>query len=190
MVPTDDLFDPMLFLTLVHGRATFKQLKQGMDVLNSKQDNQAARLQNLVRENFELFVRCADGIDVLAEDFYEEDTAKKSKSDKKQNIIPMATRLKNLDKWSESCSSQARKSFKPLLDNTNEVRKTQSALAVLSRSGALLQVPALMRQHVECGRFSAAVKAYRRVLVIDDEYDWKEEEERCWKRGAFALGCW
>ena len=31
-----------------------------------------------------------------------------------------------------------------------------------------LQAPSLMRQHVENGRFSAALKAYRRVLVIDE----------------------
>jgi len=44
----------------------------------------------------------------------------------------------------------------------------QSAIAVLQRVGPLLQVPSLMRQHIENGRFSAAVKAYRTVLVIDD----------------------
>ena len=68
----------------------------------------------------------------------------------------------------ESCAHQARKSFKPLLDNANEVRKVQSALAVLRRVEAVLQAPYLMRQHVENGRFSAALKAYRRVQVIDE----------------------
>jgi hypothetical protein len=55
-----------------------------------------------------------------------------------------------------------------LLDNANEVRKVQSALAVLRRVEAVLQAPYLMRQHVENGRFSAALKAYRRVQVIDE----------------------
>ena len=78
-------------------------------------------------------------------------------------------RIDNLETLAESCSVEAKKSFKPLLDNTNEVRKVQSALAVLSRIGPILQVPFQMRQHIENGRFSAAVKAYRRVLAIGDD---------------------
>ena len=76
--------------------------------------------------------------------------------------------MNRLETLAQSTSNNAKKSFKPLLDNTNEVRKVQSALAVLQRVGPLLQVPSLMRQHIENGRFSAAVSTYRRALIIDD----------------------
>lgn len=110
------------------------------------------QLQNLVRDNFDLFVRCADGIDVF----------------KGASGANLETRLDNLDALAESCSDQAKKSFKPLLDNTNEVRKVQSALKVLQRVGPVVQAPQQMRQHLENGRFSQALKAYRRVLIIDE----------------------
>lgn len=110
------------------------------------------QLQNLVRDNFELFVRCADGIDIF----------------KGASGANLETRLANLDALAESCSDQAKKSFKPLLDNTNEVRKVQSALKVLQRVGPVVQAPHQMRQHMENGRFSQALKAYRRVLIIDE----------------------
>ena len=119
-------------------------------------DNQHQRLQDLVRDNFALFIRCSDGIDLFSE-------GKTNNDDR-----GVHERLDSLDNLAESCSDQAKKSFKPLLDNTNEVRKVQSALAVLHRVGPLLQVPSLMRQHIENKRFSEAVKAYRRVLVIKD----------------------
>ena len=80
----------------------------------------------------------------------------------------VADRLNRLDALAESCSHQAKKSFKPLLDNASEVHKVQSALNVLQRVEGVLQAPNLMRQHVENGRFSAALKAYRRTQVIDD----------------------
>jgi hypothetical protein len=80
------------------------------------------------------------------------------------------TRFTNLDALAESCSEEARKSFKPLLDNTNEVRKVQSALAVLQRVAPLMQVPGLMRQHIENANFSSVVKSYRKVLVIDKNH--------------------
>jgi hypothetical protein len=114
------------------------------------------QLQDMVRENFALFLRCADGIDVFNE---------KTISQSGPGLVD---RLNRLDALAESCAHQARKSFKPLLDNANEVRKVQSALAVLRRVEAVLQAPYLMRQHVENGRFSAALKAYRRVQVIDE----------------------
>lgn len=118
------------------------------------------RIQERVRENFGLYIRCADGIDLFSE------KAGKTKSSQGPRIHK---RIDKLDELTASCSVQAKKSFKPLLDNTNEVRKVQSALSVLSRIGPLLQVPLQMRQHIENGRFSASVKAYRRVLIIGDD---------------------
>lgn len=160
ILPTDPNFDPLLFLTLVHRNASFEQLMDSIGKLSNKTDSQVVRLQNLVRDNFELFVRCADGIDLFA------DPTASGKRGKNKSVVK--ERLDKLDALSESCSYQAKKSFKPLLDNTNEVRKVQSALAVLQRVSPLLKVPTLMRQHLENGRFSAAIKAYRRVLVIED----------------------
>ena len=167
LLPSDDNFDPLLFLTLVHRNASFEQLQKSIAKLDNKTDNQVQRLQNLVRDNFELFVRCADGIELFNLEGGPKAAAGKGKG--KDDGPGVKERLDKLEALSESSSYQAKKSFKPLLDNTNEVRKVQSALAVLQRIGPLLQAPTLMRQHIENGRYAAAVKAYRRVLVIDDD---------------------
>eukprot|EP00934_Nitzschia_sp_Nitz4_P003172 Nitzschia sp. Nitz4//scaffold44_size153857//100498//104314//NITZ4_002734-RA/size153857-augustus-gene-0.22-mRNA-1//-1//CDS//3329552196//3162//frame0 len=156
ILPTEPNFDPILFLTLVHRNATYEELVGSMNRLSTDTQNQVKQLQDMVRENFALFLRCADGIDV----FNEKTLAQSGPS--------VVDRLNRLDALAESCTHQAKKSFKPLLDNANEVRKVQSALAVLQRVETMLQAPYLMRQHVENGRFSAALKAYRRVLVIDE----------------------
>lgn len=156
ILPTEPNFDPILFLTLVHRKATYEELVGSMNRLSTDTQNQVKQLQDMVRENFALFLRCADGIDV----FNEKTLAQSGPS--------VVDRLNRLDALAESCTHQAKKSFKPLLDNANEVRKVQSALTVLQRVAPMLQAPYLMRQHVENGRFSAALKAYRRVLVIDE----------------------
>jgi exocyst complex component 2 len=123
---------------------------------SDKTDDQTQRIQQLIRENFELFIRCADGVDLF-------------KTGRSRKHTPgVHDWLNRLESLAQTTSNNAKKSFKPLLDNTNEVRKVQSALAVLQRVGPLLQVPSLMRQHIENGRFSAAVSTYRRSLVIDD----------------------
>jgi hypothetical protein len=152
ILTTDPHFDPILFLTLVHRTARYEVLNESMQRLSNKTDNQVQQLQNLVRDNFALFVRCADGIDVF----------------NTREGEGVEERMDSLEGLALVCSDQARRSFKPLLDNTNEVRKVQSALAVLQRIVPILQAPHLMRQHLENNRFSEALKAYRRVLVIDD----------------------
>ena len=152
ILPTDDNFDPMLYLTLVHRKAPYSVLNESMIQLSNKTDNQVQQLQNLVRDNFALFVRCADGIDVFNE----------------AGGDGINERMDSLEGLALVASEQSRKSFKPLLDNTNEVRKVQSALTVLGRVTNILMAPHMMRQHLENGRFSQALKSYRQVLLIDD----------------------
>lgn len=77
-------------------------------------------------------------------------------------------RIDKLEGIAESCAFQAKKSFKPLLDNTSEVRKVQSSMSVLQRIAPILQVPGLMRQHIENRRYSQALKTFRRVLVVGE----------------------
>ena len=52
----------MLFLSLFYKNSLLNQLKHGPDQLECRTDNQIFRLQNLVRDNFALFLRCANGI--------------------------------------------------------------------------------------------------------------------------------
>ena len=121
-----------------------------------KTENQAEQLQNLVRENFPLFVRCAEGFEEFRQ------------SSEGEVGMSVNERIDKLEAIAESSAFQAKKSFKPLLDNTSEVRKVQSAMSVLQRVATILQVPALMRQHIENRRYSQALKTYRRVLVVGD----------------------
>ena len=158
IMPTSPNFDPILFLTLVHRNATYRELQDSTSRLSRKTDSQVERLQNLVRDNFALFIKCSEGIDVFGN------------SNDNKGMKKLERQFRTLDDLAESCSDQARKSFKPLLDNTNEVRKVQSALAVLQRVAPLLQVPSLMRQHIENANFSSVVKAYRKILVIDKNH--------------------
>lgn len=168
ILPTDAQFDPLLFLTLVHRNATYQELQESTSRLSRKTDNQVERLQNLVRDNFALFIKCSEGIDIFADQ--NQHSEQNGNDGVNEGMQKLQRRFRALDDIADSCSDQARKSFKPLLDNTNQVRKVQSALSVLQRVAPLLQVPSLMRQHIENADFSAVVKAYRKVLVIDKDH--------------------
>jgi hypothetical protein len=186
---TNPKFHPLLFLTLCHRKTTHKQLIASMDRLSSKTENQAEQLQNLVRDNFPLFVRCAEGFEEFRKNS-QGGSSTTAPGGGKSNLAAQSTvheRIDKLEAIAESAAFQAKKSFKPLLDNTSEVRKVQSALSVLSRVAPILQVPQLMRQHMENRRYSQALKTYRRCLVIDEKnscnisllYVVKQQAEQC-----------
>lgn len=127
-----------------------------VSIILGKTENQVEQLENLVRENFPLFVKCAEGFDEF-------------RSNAENDVgLGLNARIEKLDGIAESCAFQAKKSFRPLLDNTTEVRKVQSAISVLQRVAPVLQAPVIMRQHLENRRYSEALKTYRRVLVVDD----------------------
>lgn len=156
ILPTSPKFDPILFLTLVHRNADYQTLVGCLDRLSSKTENQVEQLENLVREHFPLFVKCAEGFDEF-------------RANSENDVgLGLNERIDKLEAIAESSTFQAKKSFRPLLDNTTEVRKVQSAIAVLQRVAPVLQAPVIMRQHLENRRYSEALKTFRRVLVVDE----------------------
>ncbi len=65
VLPSDKTFSTALFLSLVHGSASFADLQQGVLNLGELLTQQSGRRENLVRLHFGLFVQCADGLEWL-----------------------------------------------------------------------------------------------------------------------------
>jgi hypothetical protein len=169
ILTTDPNFKPMLFLSLVHKNSLFDQLKHGSNRLECRTDNQIFRLQNLVRDNFALFLRCANGINLFEDSDTTTTSSTSADEHQQQTLLDLMKRFDKMDKLSNTCVRQANNSFTSLLENTTDVRKTQSALSVLERMKPLLEVPSLMKNHLEAGRFTGAVNAYRRILTIKED---------------------
>ena len=65
ILPGDKNFSMPTFLSLVHGKTSFDELKTGLDNLKQQLQQQSQRRENLVRTHFGLFVQCADGLEWL-----------------------------------------------------------------------------------------------------------------------------
>jgi hypothetical protein len=65
IIPSDKNFSTSTFLSLVHGKSDFNELKKGLEHLNEQLQQQSRRRENLVRTHFGLFVQCADGLEWL-----------------------------------------------------------------------------------------------------------------------------
>ena len=156
ILPTSPKFHPILFLTLAHRTTAYDELIRSLERLSTKTSTQVEQLEKLVRDNFPLFVRCAEGF---------EEFQRNAETEVGRGV---KDRIDKLEAIAESCTFQARKSFKPLLDNTTLTRQVQNSMAVLLRVAPILQVPTVMRQHLENRRYSEALKSFRQVLVIDE----------------------
>jgi hypothetical protein len=66
VIPTEESFDPSLFMSVVHAGVSLDDVLVGMQSLRQAKDRQAEQLQLLVRDNFDSFVRCADSIEAYA----------------------------------------------------------------------------------------------------------------------------
>ena len=194
VLPTDPDFDPLLFLTIVHGKVQHTPLLEALERLNSVADDQADRLKGMVKDNFSLFARCADGMDWYADNFEvgnipgasaqqncpppaqknpkEGGYSKSSKKGpKKLDYLKAATvtsRLARLTDYSNAGQEQAKEAFKPLLDKTASIRAHKNAMTKLRHIAGVLSVPAAMREHLDHGRVAEAVNAYRGVRFIDE----------------------
>ena len=168
ILPTDANFCPLLFLSVVHPNATFHDLNSALSRLEVVADDHAMRLQQLVRENFPLFVRCAEGINWVSETIGTSDETSDRNNSSVAGKSGAAMMLEDLNGLVEQVHLRAEEAFEPLLGNTREIRRTKNALAILLRVGPILSVPNIMSNHLEAGRVSEAVKAYRRVRLIND----------------------
>ena len=176
-MPTDPNFSPLLFLTLVHPEATFEELAQALTRLEGVADNHALRLQRLVRDNFPLFVRCAEGTDWFSDNIGERvgevgaittTTTAAANNGNESDDKNAAEQLKTLESLVRDISRHSDDAFGPLLNNTLEVKRTKNALAILSRVGPILAVPNVMSSHLQGGRIAEAVSAYRKVRLINE----------------------
>jgi hypothetical protein len=65
IVPEDENFDIETFLSTIHGNVTMSQFEEGLSKLHKLLDEQSQEREALVRDHFGLFVKCAEGLEIL-----------------------------------------------------------------------------------------------------------------------------
>jgi hypothetical protein len=143
IVPQEEGFDPIFFLTVVHGSSSFADLKRGQENLEAAMGTQANLLQQLVREHYDNFVSCADGIHWFKNMIAEESMAKGQAGDRE------ASRVAKLLTIVSDTKEGARKLFSPLLERMDKTRSLRSARLMLQRLAKVLDVPGRMAKFIK-----------------------------------------
>jgi hypothetical protein len=160
IVPQEENFDPILFLTVVHGTTSFSDLARGQENLERAMDTQENQLQQLVQQHYDSFRRCAEGIqwynDRIVEEFLRADTRGGSSArdpSKIGQLLEIVTQTKE----------DARKLFSPLLERDEKSRSLRSARLMLQRLAKVLDVPGRMAKYMKTGQYEEVVREYERV---------------------------
>ena len=65
IVPEDENYDIETFLSTIHGNVSMSQFEEGLSKLHKLLDEQSQEREALVRDHFGLFVKCAEGLEIL-----------------------------------------------------------------------------------------------------------------------------
>ncbi|KDE09777.1 hypothetical protein MVLG_00177 [Microbotryum lychnidis-dioicae p1A1 Lamole] len=150
-------FDPKVFLSTVHPNATFKDLNKGRDRLKDSLEQRSGALKLLVQAEWDRFV----SVKAATETVYEE---------MRQPRGPLAADadhgVKQIRETLKVASTRADNVFQPILDARTKAERLKSTLGVFERSKFFFNLPTILGEAVEDGRYEVALQAYKQGRYI------------------------
>ncbi|KAL8286277.1 hypothetical protein RQP46_004765 [Phenoliferia psychrophenolica] len=148
-------FDPKVFLSTVHPTATFKDLNVGRERLKESLEQRSGALQLLVQAEWDRFV----GVKGATESVYEE---------MKQGPLAPGEEhgVKEVRETLRQASSRADAVFQPILDARTKAERLKSTLGVFERSKFFFNLPGILGEAVEAGKYDVALSAYKKGRYI------------------------
>ncbi|GAA6006556.1 hypothetical protein JCM10207_004971 [Rhodosporidiobolus poonsookiae] len=149
-------FDPKVFLSTVHPNATFKDLNVGREKLKESLEQRSGALKLLVEAEWDRFV----GVKAATETVFEE-------MKDGGPLTPGADYgVKAMRETLKSASSRAETVFQPILDARTKAERLKSTLGVFERSKFFFNLPTILGEAVEEGRYEVALQAYKKGRYI------------------------
>ncbi|GAA5899347.1 exocyst subunit SEC5 [Sporobolomyces salmoneus] len=150
-------FDPKVFLSTVHPNATFKDLNYGREKLKENLEQRSGALKLLVEAEWDRFV----GVKATTETVFEE---------MKHSGGPLEPTsdygVKEIRETLKHASSRAETVFQPILDARTKADRLKSTLGVFERSKFFFNLPNILGEAVEAGKYDVALSAYKKGRYI------------------------
>ncbi|KAM0755622.1 hypothetical protein T439DRAFT_295613 [Meredithblackwellia eburnea MCA 4105] len=148
-------FDPKVFLSTVHPNASFQDLNIGRDRLKDSLEQRSGALQLLVQAEWDRFV----GVKGATESVYEE---------MKQGPLAPGQEhgVKEVRETLRQGASRADAVFQPILDARTKAERLKSTLGVFERSKFFFNLPGILGEAVEAGKYDVALQAYKKGRYI------------------------
>lgn len=150
-------FDPKTFLATVHPTATFKNLSDGHDRLEVALRQRSEALKVLVEEEFDRFASVKGATMAVFDDMKEGPLADGSDYG-----------VKALKESLAISSARAEQVYNPILDARLKADRLRSTLGVFERNKFFFNLPGILLEAVEAGRYDNALSAYKKGRYVAD----------------------
>ncbi|GAA5945363.1 hypothetical protein JCM3775_002199 [Rhodotorula graminis] len=145
-------FDPKVFLSTVHPNATFKDLNVGREKLKEGLEQRSGALKLLVESEWDRFVAVKAATETVFEEMKDGGP-----------LTPGADYgVKGMRNTLKTASARAETVFQPIVDARTKAERLKSTLGVFERSKFFFNLPTILGEAVEEGRYEVALQAYKK----------------------------
>ncbi|GAA5960084.1 hypothetical protein JCM8115_004527 [Rhodotorula mucilaginosa] len=151
VLPASKSFDPKVFLSTIHPNATFNDLNQGRDRLRHALEQRSGALKLLVEAEWDRFVAVKAANETVFEEMREGPLAPGND----HGVKPIQESL-------TAAETRAETVFQPIVEARTKAERLKSTLGVFERSKFFFNLPTVLGEAVEEGRYEAALQAYKK----------------------------
>ncbi|BGO96556.1 Exocyst complex component SEC5 [Rhodotorula toruloides] len=156
VLPHSKSFDPKVFLSTVHPNATFKDLNVGRERLKESLEKRSGALKLLVEAEWDRFVAVKAATETVFEEMKDGGPLTPGED---YGVKSMRDTLK-------AASSRAETVFQPIVEARTKAERLKSTLGVFERSKFFFNLPTILGEAVEEGRYEVALQAYKKGRYI------------------------
>ncbi|KAK4055272.1 Exocyst complex component S5 [Microbotryomycetes sp. JL201] len=149
-------FDPKVFLSSVHPNATFRDLTVGRERLKESLEQRSGALKLLVEAEWDRFV----AVKAATETVYEEMKHGGPLEEGSEHGV------RDMRKALNQATERAEVVYNPILDARTKAERLRSTLGVFERSKFFFNLPTILGEAVEAGKYEVALQAYKKGRFI------------------------
>ena len=164
---TSDQFCPALFLLTKHRKATFKELKAGLQHLKKSCGEERSDIMDstsplvLLKPNVLAVVECLDALKSVHHSL---------KKDRQEFGADLTVKIEDIVK---KCGDEAQDIFSAILAKKDTSDSTRNALNVLQRYRFLFNLPSSIERNIQRGDYDVVINDYARARALFDKTEVK-----------------
>lgn len=159
-------FSPRVFLRDVHTEATYDNLINALDYLESSITERSEALRYLVESDYDRFVKSKSSLDSVLNQIQSAGFS-----------FGQEWGVRNVKGLIDDANSKATVIMKPVIDNHEKEERLKDALSIIKKNKYLFNLPSLISKHIKNNDHDSLIRDYRRGKDVRFNEDMSESPE-------------